>query len=520
MQRLLSVAIAAGLWGTTGFAEVTVNSVMQSGLRILDPVITTTFITRYHGFMIYDTLIAQDAALEPRPQMADWTVSEDGRVYTFHLRDGLKFHDGAEVTSADVVASIRRWAQKDAGGQVIFERTETLEAPDARSVVWTLQRPMPSMLAILSKQSSLPLFIMPARVAATPADEAITDYTGSGPFRLVTSEFQPGVSVTYEKFAEYVPRPEPADGLAGGKVVNVDRVKWINMPDIQTAVGAISSGEIDYIEQMPVDLLPLVEGDPNVIVENRANSEMQTMARMNFTHPPFDNPQIRKAALAAVSQAPVLAAIVGDQHYYRTCGAVLGCDTTYGSEDDSASLTEGNGLQYAKDLLKEAGYDGTPVVFLAPTDNASLATQPVTVAQMLRNAGFTVELQSMDWQTLVSRRASQAAPADGGWNMFVTNWMVIDIANPITNAMLNGNGNDAWFGWPDDEVIEALKANFTDTEGLEDRQKIGAQIQSHAIDNVLEVPLGQYTLPQARRATITDMIDAPTPVFWNLHKAE
>ncbi len=189
---------------------------------------------------------------------------------------------------------------------------------------------------------------------------------------------------------------------------------------------------------MPIDLIPLVEGDAAVKVETRSMTEMQTMARMNFLHPPFNNQKVRQAALKAISQAPVLAAIVGNPKYYRVCGAVLGCGTQYGSETGASTLTAGNGLDQAKALLKDAGYDGSPVVLLAPTDNASLATQPVTVAQMLRQAGFNVELQSMDWQTLVSRRAGQGAPKEGGWSMFVTNWMVIDISNPITNAMLNG----------------------------------------------------------------------------------
>ncbi len=158
MKRMLSIVAFAAMMTTSALAETTVNAVMQSGLRILDPVITTTFITRYHGFMIYDTLIAHDAHLKPKPQMADWTVSDDQKIYTFTLRDGLKFHDGARVTAADVVASIKRWAQKDAGGQIIMARTEALEAPDDRTVVWKLSQPFAALLDIVAKQSSLPLF--------------------------------------------------------------------------------------------------------------------------------------------------------------------------------------------------------------------------------------------------------------------------------------------------------------------------------------------------------------------------
>jgi peptide/nickel transport system substrate-binding protein len=300
----------------------------------------------------------------------------------------------------------------------------------------------------------------------------------------------------------------------------VDRVEWVNMPDIQTAVNALSGGEIDYIEQMQVDLLPLLEGDPNIVVEVREPTGMQTMVRMNFLHPPFDNQQVRQAALKAIQQEPVLAAMVGNPEYYQVCGAVLGCGTPLGSESGAESLTQGGGVEDAKALLQEAGYDGTPVVLMAPTDMVALATQPVVVSQALREAGFEVELQPMDWQTLVTRRASQAAPAEGGWNIFITNWMVPEISNPISNPMLNGRGDAAWFGWPTDEAIEALKEEFIDAADPEAQKAVAENIQTHALDNGLLIPLGQYTLPQARRTTITDMINSPVPVFWNLQKAE
>lgn len=519
-NRLTAALLASSVLTGAAWAETTVTAVMHSGLRVLDPIMTTAHITRDHAYMIYDVLIAQDSEFQPQPQMADWTVSDDQMTYTFTLRDGLKFHDGAPVTATDVVASLNRWAQKDAGGQIILDRTASLEATDDKTITWTLNEPFPSMLEVVSKQSGLPPYIMPARVAETPADEAITDYTGSGPFIFVDEEFRPGVSVTYVKNEEYVPRDEPADWMAGGKVVNIDRVEWVNMPDVQTAVNAILSGEIDYIELLQVDLLPLLEGDPNITVEVREPTGMQTMARMNFLHPPFDNPQIRQAALKAISQEPVLAAMTGNPEYYTICGGILGCGTPLGSETGTETLTQGGGMEEAQALLEQAGYDGTPIVLMAPTDLVSLITQPVVVSQVLREAGFTVDMQPMDWQTLVTRRASQAPPAEGGWNMFITNWMVPEISNPISNPMLIGRGDESWFGWPTDEKIEELKAEYIDATDVEGQKAVAEKIQQHAIENVLLVPLGQYSMPQARRNTITDMINSPVPVFWNMKKSE
>ncbi|MFC4626130.1 ABC transporter substrate-binding protein [Daeguia caeni] len=510
------IALGAG----NAWAETTLTAVMHSDLRVLDPILTTAHITRDHAYMIYDVLIAVDENFKPQPQMADWTVSDDQKVYTFTLRDGLKFHDGTPVTAADAVASLERWAKRDTGGQLIMDITESLKAVDDKTLVWTLKEPFEPFLDTLAKQAALPPFIMPARIAATPADTAITEHIGSGPFKFVPEEFQPGVGVTYVKNEDYVPRKEPASWMAGGKVVNVDKVRWVTMTDQQTAVNALLNGEIDYIEQVPVDLVPLLEGNDEVVVEQRDPLGYQTMGRLNFKHPPFDNPDVRRAAFLAMSQEPVLAALMADPNYYKVCGAMFGCGTPNATTVGSESLTGKGNVEEAKALLQKAGYDGKPIVLMQPTDVASLAPQPVVVAQQLRAAGFNVDMQPMDWQTLVGRRASKDEPSKGGWNIFFTNWQIPEIWTPLNSVMLNGRGDQGWFGWPQDEKIEVLKKEYIAAKTPEEKKAAIEKIQAHALENVLYIPLGEYNPPQARRANVVDMLGSPVPVFWNVKKVE
>jgi len=518
--------IAAGLLaGSTilspAFAqdeEVTITAVMHSGLRVLDPVITTAHITRNHGYMIYDVLTAVDENFAPQPQMADWEISEDGLVYTFTLRDGLTFHDGAPVTGEDVVASLTRWGDRDSGGQLIFDVTESLEAPTDKTVVWTLSEPFAPLMNVISKQSAVPPFIMPARVAATPPSETITEYVGSGPFVFNEAEYEPGVSVTYEKFDDYVPRTGEVSWMAGPKEVKVDRVVWTTMPDNLTAINALVAGEIDYIEQLSIDLLPILESSPDVAVEIRDPLGYVTIGRPNHLHAPFDNKLVRQAAMDALSQENMLATMQGDPNYYNVCGAVFGCATPLGDETASEPVTGGADIEAARAKLEDAGYDGTPVVLMAPTDVVSLMNQPVVAAQALREAGFEVDMQSMDWQSVVQRRAQQNPVADGGWNMFFTNWMVPEVSDPLINVMLNGRGDDAWFGWPDDPEIEEMRAAFVQASSAEEQKAIAVDIQAHVMDNVNYIMMGEYLIPQARRTTIQDMIPSPVPVFWNMEK--
>src|ERR1700757_2057387 len=297
----------------------TITAVMHSDLRVIDPGFTTAYITRDHGYMVYDALVATDANFKVQPQMADWTLSDDKLVYTFTLRDGLKWHDGAPVTAEDCVASLKRWGKNDGMAQKLMDFTAAIEAADAKTILLKLKEPYSLVLETLAKPSALVAFMMPKRLAETPAGQQIAEQIGSGPFKFVKSEFQPGVKAVYEKNTDYVPRQEPPSWTAGGKVVKVDRVEWITMPDAQTATNALQSGDVDFLENPPFEMLPLLEANPDVKVQALNKFGFQTYGRMNFLIPPFDNVKVRRAALLAINQKDVLDAMVGNPRYYEQC---------------------------------------------------------------------------------------------------------------------------------------------------------------------------------------------------------
>ena len=515
-------AALAGFALVAGAADAqTLRAVKHSDLRVLDPILTTAYMSRNHGYMIFDTLFALDADLVPQPQMVDThTVSEDGLVYTFTLRDGLKFHDGADVTGEDVAASLKRWGERDGMGQVLMTFVDSMvQGETPNQMVMTLNKPYGLVIDSLAKPSSNVPFIMPARLAATPSTEAIPEQIGSGPFRWVDAEFQPGVRAVYEKFEEYVPRSEPASAAAGGKVVMVDRVEWVVMADDQTALNALQAGEIDFWEQPPADLLPILSANPDLTVRNLNSLGFQTILRPNVLNAPMDNKLIRQAAFASINQKDVLDALVGTPELYKICGAMFVCDTPLATDVGSETLTTGNGMEKAKALLAEAGYDGTPIVVMHPTDVASLRSQPVVVAQALRDAGFTVDLQAMDWQTLVGKRASQAPIAEGGWHMFVTNWVGADVFNPLVNNMIRANGKDgAWFGWPDVPAIEELRMAYATATSLDEQKSISEQIQAMVYEEATYAPIGQYFVPSAWSNELEGVSDGPAPFFWGISK--
>jgi peptide/nickel transport system substrate-binding protein len=499
----------------------TVHAVMHADLRT-PGMMTTAYIVRDFGYMIYDTLLAEDANFKIQPQMAEWKVSDDKLTYTFTLRDGLKWHDGAPVTAEDCVASLKRWGKADNMGQKLMDFTADLQATDAKTITLKLKEPYGLVLESIGKPSSLVPFMMPKRLAETPPGKPVPELIGSGPFKFVPAEFQPGVKAVFEKNKDYVSRKEPPSWTSGGKVVKVDRVEWITMADAQTAVNALQSGDIDFMEAPSWDILPALEADEDLKVETLNKLGFQTLGRLNFLQPPFDNLKVRRAAFLAMNQKDVLDALVGNPKYYKICGAFFTCDTPLATDVGSESLVKGNGMAEAKKLLAESGYDGTPIVIMAPTDVVQLKAQPIVAAQLLREAGFKVDVQATDWGTVISRRTSQKPANEGGWNMFFTNWVAADVINPIVNFSIGGQGkNGGWFGWADDAKIETLKDAFARAASPEEQKKIAADIQKEAYDQVIYLPLGQFSQPSVWRKSLTGVLDGPaTPIFWNIDKSE
>jgi peptide/nickel transport system substrate-binding protein len=515
------LCVTAGLLSPTSVVaddEQVLRAVMHSDLKILDPGWTTAYITRNHGYMVYDTLFALDENLEVRPQMVgSWSVSADGLAYDFTLRDGLTFHDGAPVTGEDVVASLRRWGQKDPMGQRLMTLLADLKASGPNSFILTLSEPYGLVLASLARPSFYVPFIMPKRVAETPASEQIADHTGSGPFIFKKDEWRPGARAVYERNPAYTAREEPPSWLAGAKVAKVDRIEWVWIPDQQTAMNALLAGEIDLIEAPAHDLLPVFEADPDIVVENTNPLGYQYWFRFNFLHPPFDNPKIRQAAFAALSQLDFLNAIIGNADYYRECAAMLVCGTIYASERGGEVMLRSD-FELSRRLLAEAGYDGTPVVFLHATDVPVLNNAGPVAKQQLERGGFTVELESMDWQTLVSRRARKEPPAAGGWNAFMTWTLAVDVFNPAGLGVLSGTCEQAWFGWPCDQEMETLLDRFARATDLDQQRELATQIQRHALQFGTHAWLGEWYQPMAWRKEVSGVVKSPVPVFWNVTK--
>lgn len=512
---MLSVCVSAAS------AAETLRLRMNGDINTLDPIATTNFTIRNAAYLMYDTLFSMDANYEVQPQMAEgYTLSDDGLTYTITLRDGLKFHDGSPVTAADAVASLERWGKADGLGKTLFAKMASISAPDDKTIVLQMNEPWGQVIPAIGKISSNIPVIMPAGMAANDPTDPVVTPIGSGPYKLVPEEWVPGSIAVFEKFEDYKPRSEPASMAAGGKVAHFDRVELVYIPDTATAVDALIAGEIDWIEEVPSDMIAFFDGVDSAkpIAARQSGNSMQLV--VNHLNPPFDNPKIRKALQWSVEQTPFLQAAYGNAtERYLECAAVFFCDTPYASDAGTEAVLTRD-LDKAKALLEEGGYDGTPVLLMHVTDIPAHDAYYSVLKPMLEEAGFVVEEQITDWATVATRRASKEPVADGGWNLFFTGWGFVDQSNPMTNVYVAGACGDGWFGWACSEELQELRKKFADEMDPAVKKQLAEQMQVLTHDLVSYVPLGQSFPSQGIAANLEGFIESPVPFFWNVRRTQ
>jgi peptide/nickel transport system substrate-binding protein len=499
--------------------QPTLRFVAEADLKVLDPIWTTAYITRNHGYLVYDTLFGTDEHLQIKPQMVDrTTVSADNMKYTFMLRDGLRWHDGQAVLSEDCVESLKRWGKKDRFGQLLMAHTGKIASVDKQTFTLELAEPFGPVLGALGKPSSNVPFMMPARIASTSADEQIKEIVGSGPFKFARDDWQPGEQVVYVRNADYIPRDETPSGSTGGKKVYLDKVIWRYIPDPWDAADDLAVGKVDWWQEPSFDFMPKIEQNPDLETFVFDPLGVQGWLRPNCLHPPFDNKKAREALLHMMDQVTYLAWAISQSQYYRSCDSVFACRGPYATKAGAAPIME-HDLTRARQLVKESGYDGRPIVVLHITDRPFLNAAAIVTRKRLESIGFKVILKAMDWSTSLVVRARKEPPDKGGWNLLHTWWMAADVINPAVHFGVSGAGPRAWFGWPDVPQLEKLVTDWVRATDETKRKQLASEVQKVALSEVTYVPWGEWVQPTAFRKNVRGVLKFGAPIFWNVRIA-
>jgi peptide/nickel transport system substrate-binding protein len=521
-RNLLAVGGAAAAGAMAGLARPAVAQganvlryVPQATLANPDPIWTTATVAALHGYMVWDTLYGIDEGLIGRPQMlAGHQVSSDGLTWTMTLRDGLLWHDGEKVLSRDCIPSIQRWGKRDGFGQRLMSQTAEMKVVDDKSFTIRLTKPFPVMPYALGANGC---FIMPERIAKTDAFTQISEYVGSGPFRFLKDEWISGASAAWAKNEKYVPRQEPPSYFSGGKVVNFDRVEWKVM-DPSTAQAALQRGEVDWWENPIFDMLPMLKKQVDIRIEVLDPLGALGVVAVNHTQPPFDNPKLLQAILVAINQQDYLDAVLGDQQELGKNAGFFIPGSPFASDVDMDKILGKRDVALAKKMVAESGYKGEPIVLMSPSDQAQLQAMAQVTDAFYKSIGLNSQYTSMDWGTLVSRRAKHEPSSQGGWNSFCTTWGGLSVSNPGSHYPLRGNGNGGWFGWPTDPEMEALREKWFEAPDLDAQKAVCRDMQALAFQHLPFFPTGAWFTPTAHRSNLSGFVKAGLMLFWGVKK--
>jgi peptide/nickel transport system substrate-binding protein len=470
--------------------------------------------------MIYDTLISMDSAGRFHAQMLDsWQASDDRLTWTFTLRRGLLWHDGTPVTADDCVASLRRWARTDGFGKRLMDATQDLSVTDPRTFVLHLSRPFAFVIEALGKPNAYVPFILPASVLATATAKPITETIGSGPFIFDKAAWVPGDRAVFHRNPAYQPRPEPADGVAGGKVAHFDRVEFLTMPDPATRIAALQTGAVDYLEVLPIDYIEMMRHTAGVtVIRQPPMAQIMGGLSVNNLLPPFNDVRIRKALQIALDQSEILAGMgLPPDMYLPFCQDVFLCGGPYATDAGTDALRH-PGAERARALLREAGYNNERIVLLHSTDSALINPISLVVIDQIRRAGFNLEVVSGDYSSLAQRRLKKAPLDQGGWSLMPVVFSGYDMINPLSHYATSYSCAGTYAGWNCDPGMPPLVAAFEVETDPAKRQALAELMQLRVLDQAPEMFLGQFSPPTAFRSDLLGVIANGLHVFWNVKR--
>ena len=444
----------------------------------LDAHWTTASITETLTNHIYEGLYSLDSNNRPIPMLAEsHTVSKDGLTYTFKLRQGVKFHNGKEMTSDDVVASLARWGKQSVYGKALFAQVADWKALDKYSVEMKLKEKSAIVLISLAVPNNFGA-IYPKEIAEKFAPEVkATEYIGTGPFKL--AEWKPDQYIRMVRFDEYSSRNEKPNGYGGGKTAYLDEVRWQPVPEVATRVAQVETGELDFADDLNLDAYDRLKANPNVrpIV---SKPYYWLVAVLNKKEGLMTNQKLRQAWQAAIDVEPIMKNVAGGRgEFYRMDSSLIMAEIGAWHTKLSGLPWNERNRDKAKRLLQEAGYKKEPVRFMTTQEYKWMYDFALLTKQQLEDVGFNIDLQVVDWATLVKRRNNSKE-----YEAFTTG--TGNIFEPTAYTLLSCT----WPGWTCDEDLQRLVGDMAKETDYKKRYAIWEQIHRVWYEKVPSIRYG------------------------------
>lgn len=462
-----------------------------------DPHMTTATATAQFSRNIFEQLLCLNEGYQYTPMLAESVEqSDDGMVFTFHLRQGVLFHNGKEMTAEDVIASLTKWIRYNSRA-AMFEGT-TMDAPDPYTVVLNMASKSYGVLETIAGAGQFSA-IMPKEIVEAAPPTGVTEYIGTGPYRFV--EWRQDQFIRLARFDDYVPSDAEPSGLAGHKTAYFDEIVFTFVSDTSTRLAGIMTGEYDVAADLPADYYPQIRDTPDLeplfLV---ANLVLIYNKRAGL----FANQTMRQAVNAAIDSEEVMIATQSFPEFYRLDSSYMYREQTDWHSTAGSEFYNMNDPERARELLAEAGYNGETVRILTSRDYEFLYTPAVVIREQLIAAGMNVQLDVYDWPTLLEHRANPEA-----WDIVFTGFPLVLTPNQLLYLSPN------WAGWTDDETIQDYLAQINQANSLEEATAAWQALQGYCWEYLPVTKLGDRMNYNTYNTRIVGMRDLIGPVLWN-----
>jgi peptide/nickel transport system substrate-binding protein len=464
-----------------------------------DPMFTTATITANTTWHVFEGLFAPDAQFAPKEMLLEsHEIEEEGRVFVFHLRENVPFHNGDIMNADDVIASLERYSALSGRGKTLFARVESLERVDDLTVRMTFTEPTGIAPVFLSMTDAI---IMPAEVAEASPDGEVAEVVGTGPFRL--NERLPDRYISIVRFDDYARRDEDPDGYGGGKTAYFDEIRFIPVPEQSVRADGLITDEFDYAESLSTDNFASLEAEPDL--------ELQVTLPYYFYGAHFNKSEdsmmndiaLRKALLTAVDMEPVARAGFGEPQFYRL-GPEINAPETAWYTDAGAEHYDLKDPEAARQMLEEAGYDGTPIRWISTREYSYNYNMALVLKSQMEAAGAVIDLQVMDWATLVATRSQRDA-----WDIFITGHPSYN--HPILQVFLN----ETWPGFWSNERKDELVASIIEEPDHDTQMGYIEELQQIWWDDAAMIKVCEGATLRGYRSRLRGYANPADWFFWN-----
>lgn len=477
----------------------TLNIALNAQPPTLDPVVTTSTASRDTARMMFESLLVLNSEYEPTPLLAEEVENDNNQNFTFHLREGIMFHNGEEMTAEDVVASMNRWKENENQASEIIGDNE-FEEVDEYTVSLELDEPSSLIMGIMAIAGQFGA-IMPKDIAENAGPDGVTEYVGTGPYEFV--EWAQDNYIHFQRFEDYQPLDEEPDGLAGARTAPVDEIYFYIAPDSSTRLAGIQSGEYDLAYQLPFDSYQqLMETD--LKVEPSLAGDM--ILQYNSADGLFSDPKMRQAVNAALNIDEVLQASLVDPEIYTMGANLMEDENVQWATDAGEEYYNQNDEELARQLLDEAGYDGEEVKIVTTRDYQHYYDSSVVIQEQLENLGMNVSLEVYDWPSLTDLVQDESA-----WHMRVNGYTF----RPNPTQVLYLQPTTAGVGQDDraDELMDSIAEADTEEEARASWEEMQEYVWSEYLPGT---KLGRYSHLYVMADYVDGFVYSNGGIFWNI----